>query len=178
MTARPSPVGGREAGPGAGIRRPLMPAGACSPIQTCPRNAQWVAGRPGTSSCGTAGVSTCCARPPLRYGPPGDPPAAPRLGWQLWALRPGLDGASRPPTTLTGRGGPPSRGTPDRNCRSGLQPVSPRPAAPGGNRRANHRRRTTYAVSLGVSFRCRSSRRPPLKRAVFSCRKCAVFGCH
>ena len=49
-------------------------------------------GRSGTRSCGTAGVSTCCARPPLRYGPSGDTPPAPRLGWQLWALRPGLDG--------------------------------------------------------------------------------------
>ena len=29
----------------------------------------------------------------------GDTPPAPRLGWQLWALRPGLDGASRPSTT-------------------------------------------------------------------------------
>ena len=39
-------------------------------------------------------MSTRCARPPLRYGPPGDTPSAPRLGWQLWALRPGLDGGA------------------------------------------------------------------------------------
>ena len=45
----------------------------------------------------------------LRSAPalPGDTPSAPRLGWQLWALRPGLDGASRPSTTLAGRGEPP-----------------------------------------------------------------------
>ena len=48
-------------------------------------------GRSAPRSCGTAGVSTRCARPPLRYGPSGDTPPAPRLGWQLWALRPGLD---------------------------------------------------------------------------------------
>jgi len=28
----------------------------------------------------------------FRSGPPGDTPSAPRLGWQLWTLRPGLDG--------------------------------------------------------------------------------------
>ena len=48
-------------------------------------------GRSAPRSCGTAGVSTRCARPPLRYGPSGDTPPAPRLGWQLWALRPGLN---------------------------------------------------------------------------------------
>ena len=48
-------------------------------------------GRSAPRSCGTAGVSTRCARPPRRYGPSGDTPPAPRLGWQLWALRPGLD---------------------------------------------------------------------------------------
>ena len=38
----------------------------------------------------------------LRYGPAGDTPSVPRLRWQLWALRPGLDGASRPSTTPHG----------------------------------------------------------------------------
>ena len=32
----------------------------------------------------------------LRYGHLGDTPPAPQLGWQLWALRPGLD--ARVPT--------------------------------------------------------------------------------
>ena len=38
----------------------------------------------------------------LRYGPAGDTPSVPRLRWQLWALRPGLDEASRPSTTPHG----------------------------------------------------------------------------
>ena len=38
----------------------------------------------------------------LRYGPAGDTPAGPQLGLQLWALRPGLDGTSRPSTTSHG----------------------------------------------------------------------------
>ena len=38
----------------------------------------------------------------LRYGPAGDAPSVPRLRWQLWALRAGLDGASRPATTPHG----------------------------------------------------------------------------
>ena len=72
----------------------------------------------------------------LRYGPPGDTPSAPRLRWQLWALRPGLDGASRPSTTLTGRGGIAGFGARRTGTAvSGLQPVSARPTAPGGNRR-------------------------------------------
>ena len=43
-------------------------------------------------SCGPDGVSTRCARPPLRYGPAGDTPSVPPLRQQIWALRPGLDG--------------------------------------------------------------------------------------
>ena len=39
-------------------------------------------------AAGTAGVSTRCAQPPRRYGPS----SVSRLRWQLWALRPGLDG--------------------------------------------------------------------------------------
>ena len=87
-------------------------------------------------------MSTRSARPPRCYGPSGDTPPAPRLGWQLWALRPGLDGASRPPTTLTGCGGTPDSG------RAGPEPPS---------RAATTTRccRSTYAVSSGVSFRCR-----------------------
>ena len=54
----------------------------------------------------------------LRYGPVGDTPSVPRLRWQLWALRPGLDGASRPSTTPTGRGRPP-----DSGWRAGREPV-------------------------------------------------------
>ena len=49
-------------------------------------------GRSGPRSRGPASVSTRCARPSLRYGPAGDTPSVPRLRWQLWALRPGLDG--------------------------------------------------------------------------------------
>ena len=74
--------------------------------------------RSGPRSCGPASVSTRCARPSLRYGPAGDTPSVPRLRWQLWALRPGLDGASRPSTTPTGRGGPP-----DSGWRAGREPV-------------------------------------------------------
>ena len=172
-----------------------MPARSCSSVRIRPRNARQLIGRSGARSCVTAGVSTCCARPPLRYGPMGDTPSAPRLRWQLWALRPGLDGASRPSTTLTGRGGPPEigvrragplqRGTGGRpratvgiNCRTSRgtrhrrekrawtlrAQVSHRASAfpaPFGRREApptgstNHRCRSTYAVSSGVSFRCR-----------------------
>ena len=35
----------------------------------------------------------------LRCGPSGDTPSVPPLKQQIWALRPGLDGASRPSTT-------------------------------------------------------------------------------
>ena len=61
-------------------------------------------------SCGTDGVSTCCACPRLRYGPSGDTPSAPRLRWQLMGL------AARPGRGVpavhdaTGRGGPPDSG--------------------------------------------------------------------
>ena len=113
-----------------------MTAGSCSPVRTRPPGRTAAVGRSVPRSCGTAGVSTCCARPPLRYGPPGDTPSAPRLRWQLWALRPGLDGASRPSTTLTGRGGTAGFGARRTGTAvSGLQPVSARPTAPGGNRR-------------------------------------------
>ena len=79
------------------------------------RGAPWCAGS--RVAAGTDGVSTRCARPPRCSGPADDTPPAPRLGWQLWALRPGLDGASRPSTTLTRRR--PTAGfrdgAPDRN---------------------------------------------------------------
>ena len=84
-------------------------------------------------------MSTRCARPPRCSGPSDDTPPAPRLRWQLWALRPGLDGASRPSTTLRDAADRRIRGTPDRNRRLGV--------AAG--------RRSTYAVFSGVSFRCR-----------------------
>ena len=107
-------------------------------------------GRSAPRSCGTAGVSTRCARSPRRYGPLGDTPPAPRLGWQLWALRPGLDGASRPSTTLTGRGGPPDSGM----ARAGPEPVGvgvtggdgPAGLAPRGAHRVGS---TTRARGLG-----------------------------
>ena len=116
---------------------------ACAPrFEPVPRNARQLVGRSGTRSCGTGGVSTRSARPPRCYGPSGDTPPAPRLRWQLWALRPGLDGASRPPTTLTGCGGTPDSG------RAGPEPAS-RAAT------TTRRCRSTYAVSSGVSFGCR-----------------------
>ena len=37
----------------------------------------------------------------------GDTPPAPRLRWQLWALRPGLDGRPGRPRRLPGRSGGP-----------------------------------------------------------------------
>ena len=49
-------------------------------------------------------MSTRYGRPPLRYGPAGDTPPVPPLRQQLWALRPGLDGASRPFTTFAPNG--------------------------------------------------------------------------
>ena len=119
MTARPPATSFRLAAtkrsqaPASG--RPSMTAGSCSPVRTRPPGRTAAVGRSVPRSCGTAGVSTCCARPPLRYGPPGDTPSAPRLRWQLWALRPGLDGASRPSTTLRDAADRRIRGTPDRN---------------------------------------------------------------
>ncbi len=59
-----------------------------------------------------------------RRGVQGDTPSAPRLRWQSWALRPGLDGASRPSTTPRDAVDRRIRGTPDRNrAVSGLQPA-------------------------------------------------------
>ena len=74
-------VGGREAEPGAGRQQE---GGSLMPLGCVPR----FEGR----SCGPDGVSTRCARPPLRYGPAGDTPSVPPLRQQIWALRPGLDG--------------------------------------------------------------------------------------
>ena len=111
----------RSQAPASG--RPSMTAGSCSPVRTRPAGRTAAVGRSVPRSCGTADVSTCCARPSLRYGPPGDTPSAPQLRWQLWALRPGLDGASRPSTMLTGRGGPPDSehaGPDRRGCTSDL----------------------------------------------------------
>ena len=68
-------------------------------------------GRAVGGSGGPAGVSTRCARPPLRYGPSGDTPSVPPLRQQLRALRPGLDGASRPSTTTRTARRPAVRGT-------------------------------------------------------------------
>ncbi len=97
------------------------------------RGAPWCAG-----ARVAAGRSACQrAARVLRDAPvlPDDTPPAPQLGWQLWALRPGLDGASRPSTTLTRRR--PTAGfrdgAPDRN-RWGRQSrpfTSPPPAAHG-----------------------------------------------
>ena len=88
MTARP-PATASGWRPRSRAGRPA--SGGSGGRSRSPRRTSLV-GRSGTRSCGTGGVSTCCARPPLRYGPAGDTPPAPRLGWQLWALRPGLDG--------------------------------------------------------------------------------------
>ena len=110
-------------------------------------------------------MSTRCARPPRRYGPSGDTPSAPRLGWQLWALRPGLDGASRPSTTLTGRR--PTAGFRDGALdRNRLGPAVPAvhdiSAARGGSRlpgRAPHRsRRRGVAVGVGGGANSRGRR--------------------
>ena len=60
---------------------------------------------PGGRGRVAAGRTACqCAARILRCATAlaGDTPSVPRLRWQLWALRPGLDGASRPSTTLTG----------------------------------------------------------------------------
>ena len=128
-----------------------MPAGSCSSVPTrAPGRPASLSGGRRPRSCGTAGVSTRCARSPRRYGPLGDTPPAPRLGWQLWALRPGLDGASRPSTTLTGRGGPPDSGM----ARAGPEPVGvgvtggdgPAGLAPRGAHRVGS---TTRARGLG-----------------------------
>ena len=55
------------------------------------RNALQLVGRSGRVAAGR----TACQRAAhvLRFAPAlsGDTPSAPRLGWQLWALRPGLD---------------------------------------------------------------------------------------
>ena len=128
-------------------------------------------------SCGSVGVSTRCARPPRCSGPADDTPPVPQLGWQLWALRPGLDGASRPSTTLTRRR--PTAGfrdgAPDRN-RWGRQSrpfTSPPPAAhpapgraPGSSRTATSRpwpmasgRRSGNWRPRRRTSRARSSRR-------------------
>ncbi len=42
-----------------------------------------------------------------RSGMVSDTCVPPQRRWQLWALRPGLDGTSRPSTTLIGRTDPP-----------------------------------------------------------------------
>ena len=39
----------------------------------------------GRVAAGRPACQRACARPSLRYGPAGDTPSAPRLGWQLWA---------------------------------------------------------------------------------------------
>ena len=101
-TARPPGDGsGRRTRRGAGRRQrePLMPSGHAPRLGSAPQGTRQLVGRSVPRSCGPAGVSTCCARPSLRYGPSGDTPSVPRLRWQLWALRPGLDRTSRPSTT-------------------------------------------------------------------------------
>ena len=61
-----------------------------------PGTGRTAAGRAGRRhGCGTGGVSTRFARPPLRSGPSGDTPPAPPLKRQLRALRPGPDGIVR-----------------------------------------------------------------------------------
>ena len=100
VTARPPATasGWRpRSGAGADIREAVDACGVVLPSSDPPPGTHgWLVGRSGARSCGTGGVSTRCARPPRCYGPPGDTPPAPRLGWQLWALRPGLD--ARVPT--------------------------------------------------------------------------------
>ena len=79
----------------------------------------------------------------------GDTPPAPRLGWQLWALRPGLDGASRESTTLTGTWRtarfvvPPGAGS---DCAARGRPTATPTSAD---------RRRAF-----VAFRCQSTRTP------------------
>ena len=113
-------------------------------------------------------MSTRCARPPRCSGPSDDTPPAPRLGWQLWALRPGLDGASRPSTTLTGRR--PTAGFGDGALdRNRLGPPVPAvhdiSAARGGPRlpgRAPARsRRRDVAVGVGGGANSRGRRGVP-----------------
>ena len=99
----------------------------------------------GFSPAGSGNMKRVTRRPPRgsdgSYGGPCGP---------AWTERPGR------PRRLTGRGAPPGFGARRTGTAvSGLRPVSARPTAPGGNRRTNHRRRSTYAVSSGVSFECR-----------------------
>ena len=116
VTARPPATasGWRPAKRGLGCRHPEA-------VDAC--GARRLAGRSGTRSCGTAGVSTCCARPPLRYGPPGDtrPPRGSDGSYgpcgPAWTERPGRPRRSRDAVDRR------IRGTPDRNRRPGLQPV-------------------------------------------------------
>ena len=97
-------------------------------------------GRSAPRSCGTAGVSTRCARPPLRYGPSGDTPPAPRLGWQLWALRPGLDACVPTVHNVPGTRRATERRTPHRTGTAG----SGLGSGTAGSRR----------VAPGAPFRC------------------------
>ena len=127
-----------------------MPAGSCSPVWPAPGTH---GGLPRGRGRVAAGRPACQrAAHVLRYATAlRVTPRPPR----------GSDGSYGPcGPAWTGRPGRPrrSRDAADRrtgNAVSGLQPVSARPTAPGGNRRTNHRRRSTYAVSLEVSFPCR-----------------------
>ena len=135
-TRRPAALGARP-GRGALRRGPDLSARPrCRPPRPRPPGVGRTgparpirSGRSGPRSCGPASVSTRCARPSLRYGPVGDTPSVPRLRWQLWALRPGLDGASRPSTTITRRGGLSDSRSEHAACRGAL-PVQGEP--PGG----------------------------------------------
>ena len=137
-----------EPEPGAGIRRPLMPPGRAPRFETAPggRTASLSAGRDGVA----AGREACqraahvlryatalrVTRPPPRssdgsYGPCG--PA--------WTGRPGRHDDS-----------PDAADSQDARGRGG-----PKPPSRGCTRRRPWNRRcgSTYAVSSGVSFRCR-----------------------
>ena len=82
----------------------------------------------------------------------GDTPPAPRLGWQLWALRPGLDeGVPAVHDELLGRSERPG-------FERAADQKPPSPGGAGAQSAVDHGIRrcgVTYAVSSGVSFGCR-----------------------
>ena len=126
MTARPpATASGWRPRRGAGRRHPEA-VDACGVVllgsDPPPGRTASLSGRSAPRSCGTAGVSTCCARPPLRYGPSGDTPPAPRLGWQFMGLaaRPGRVRPDRPQRPRDPARHRTPNAAPDRNRRLGI----------------------------------------------------------